>query len=178
MPHPAAPAPAPSAPSAAALPPLASSADSGTAASSHVSPEQLRELHLLWSRVQAGAWRTLALVPADAQGSGLEVGTGLVQAARLFGAAAALQLVDARGLAMQQAAELTGQLAARVAAGERVLVVADSPLANAATLALMQAVDAALLCAQRGMDLARAQQTLQLCGRERFLGSVLLPAPR
>ena len=172
MPHPAAPVPAPSAPSAA-LPALAS-----TAASFQVSPEQLRELHLLWSRVQPGAWRTLALVPADAQGSGLEVGTGLVQAARLFGAAAALQLVDARGLAVQQAAELTAQLAARVAAGERVLVVADSPLANPATLALMQVADAALLCAQRGMDLARAQQTLQLCGRERFLGSVLLPAPR
>jgi hypothetical protein len=140
------------------------------------SPENLRELHLLWSRVRGAAWRSLVLVPAEPGVSGLRVAEGLLQAARVLSPHEPLQLLDARGLLLDDVAVLTRRLAAQVATGQRVLLVADSPLESSATLALAHAADAGLLCARLGMDLRRARQTLALCGRERFVGSVLVPA--
>lgn len=145
-------------------------------ASAAASPDSLRELHLLWSRVRGADWRSLALVPAEPGIPALGVAEGLLQAARVFSPLEPLQLLDARGLALEDVAVLTGRLAAQVAAGQRVLLVTDSPLESSVTLALAHAADAGLLCARLGMDLRHAHQTLAMCGRERFLGSVLVPA--
>jgi len=159
-------APASGAPAAAAAPGIAAVP----------SAEHLRELHLLWSRVRSVPWRSLVLMPGAPGIPGHDVATGLLQAARMFAPLEPLQLLDARGRVLEDVALLGKRLAALVDAGQRVLLVADSPLENPAALALAHAADAGLLCVQLGMDLRSAHQTLALCGRERFVGSVLVPA--
>jgi hypothetical protein len=152
-----------------------SAAPLAAAQEAHPSPERQRELHLLWSRLRSAPWRSLVLVPAAPGIAALDVATGLLQVARLLAPLEPLQLLDARGRGLEDVAGLGKRLAALVAAGQRVLLVTDSALENPATLALSQAADAGLLCARLGMDARHARETLALCGRERFVGSVLVP---
>ena len=61
----------------------------------------------------------------------------------------------------------------------RVVVTIESVLSNPLGIMLAQAADAALLCVRkRKTKLAAAQKTVELIGRDLFIGSVVLSSGR
>ena len=128
----------------------------------------------LWFSIASHGWSSLLLVPgrgADA----LRLAAGLCEVSHQTRAEQPLAVVDATGVSLEEAAVLARQLAIRVKRAERVLVVVDPVGENAAALVLAARCDAALLCLALGQsDLVSARETIDRCGRHRFLGTALL----
>lgn len=136
------------------------------------------ELQKLWLALQRHAWTTLAVVPAHPGDSGLPVARALLDAAAAFPESGPLHLVDALAVEEDSAAGLVREMKARASEG-RAVVALGSPLLKPAGLRVALAADVALLSVSLGdTDFASAQRTLELVGRERFLGSVTLPPER
>lgn len=131
------------------------------------------ELQRLWFSLSAARWSSLLLVPAPGAGGTLALAEELAQIGRRVDAR--VSVIDATRLTLEQAAALQTQLAAKVGQGERVLVAVDRVDENPAALALAARCEAAILCVALGAsDLASARETIDRCGRPRFLGSVVL----
>jgi hypothetical protein len=134
-----------------------------------------RELQKLWFSLAAQRWSSLLIVPAPGVQGALALAGELAQIGRRAGLDSRVSLLDATRVTLEQAASLAAQLAARIGQGERVLVAIDRIDENPAALALAARCDAALLCVALGRsDLASARDTLERCGRARFLGSVVM----
>jgi hypothetical protein len=138
-----------------------------------------RELQQLWFSLDAHRWSSLLIVPAPGVSGALPLATGLLHISRRSSPESRSSLVDGTGVALEQVAALTQTIATRIGQRERVLVVVDPVAENPAALALASCCDAALLCVSLGKsDLESARDTLERCGRARFLGSVVLVANR
>lgn len=131
-------------------------------------------LHL-WSRLHRGRQLTsLVVVPAHPGGSGMAAARAIIEVGRLQ-RSAPMRLIDAEGLRLGGAAQVIREMNASVARGAMVVVVVDSVLANPVGLEVAMAARHALLSVTLGTtDLASARRTLEMVGRERFVGSVTL----
>ena len=138
----------------------------------------------LWFALQRLEWATLAVVPADGKSSAVDFGRPLYEVGRLA-MGEKLRLLDARDVKLNRTApmilDMTGANPASANGGtqwsERVLVMVESVLTQPSAVPLVLASDAALLCLELGKtSLAAAEETLQLLGKQRFVGCVLLPA--
>lgn len=131
-------------------------------------------LHL-WSRLHRGRQITsLVVVPAHPGGSGMAAARAIIEVGRLQ-RSAPMRLIDAEGLRLGGAAQVIREMNASVARGAMVVVVVDSVLANPVGLEVAMAARHALLSVTLGTtDLASARRTLEMVGRERFVGSVTL----
>ena len=133
----------------------------------------------LWFAIQRLEWSSLVLVPAGPETSALEVGKSLHEVGRLA-MGDRLRLIDGRGVKVGGTASLildmTGASPVRPAGPpERVLVVIDSPLEQPSGVPIGLAADAALLCIELGKNTtAKARETMQLIGSQRFLGCITL----
>jgi hypothetical protein len=139
------------------------------------SPGPSPELQRLWFALERKAWSFLTLVPAHPGAPALEAAQSLLEAGSPY-PEPPLRLVDATGIEAAGAPPLVKEVRGRIAQGERVIVVIDSLVTHPASLPLALAADVAVLCVALGeSDFGSAQKTLDLVGRERFAGSVILP---
>ncbi len=127
----------------------------------------------IWLHLQSRAWRTLAVVPAEA-------GMPVHHAARVLAAIAAengeaFDLFDARSTELDRAPI---EVAAAAGGSRRVLVVTGAIEEDLATVPLARAADAVLLCVSIGStSLRAAAEATAAIGKERFLASLSLRAP-
>jgi hypothetical protein len=134
-----------------------------------------RELQQLWFSIAPHRWSSLLIVPAPGVPSALPLASGLLHISRRSSHEQRSSLVDATSASLEEVAVLAQSIATRIGQRERVLVVVDSIEENPAALALATCCDAAVLCLGLGTsDLHSARETLERCGRARFLGSVVM----
>jgi hypothetical protein len=138
-----------------------------------------RELQNLWFAVAARTWSALAVVPAPGVTGAERMANGLYQIGRRTTLDRPIAILDATHASVEEVPALADVLASRVAKGERVLVALDQLDENPASLALASRCDAAILCIALGAsDVKSARDTVERCGRTRFLGSVVLVPAR
>jgi hypothetical protein len=142
------------------------------------------ELQQLWFQLQRRQWASLVVIPADPGSSGAGVATSLWKVGTLIGNPAP-KVLNAERMGPGVIAELIRDLAnakEAVTAGldqPRILVSIESVLSNPLGIGIAQAADALLLCVRKGRTkIAAARRTIELIGRERFLGSVVLNKTR
>ncbi|WP_233576986.1 hypothetical protein [Citreicoccus inhibens] len=152
-----------------------SSAPPKPADSSAPSPGPSPELQRLWFALERRPWSFLTVIPAHPGAPALDAAHALLEAGSPY-PEPPLRLVDATGIEPAGAPRLVTEIRHRIAQGERIIVVIDSLMTHPASLPLALAADAALLCVTLGeSDFGSAQKTLDLVGRERFVGSVTFP---
>jgi hypothetical protein len=126
---------------------------------------------LLWFALERQQdWTSLTIV---SEGDGaLRVARSLVAAGNAYHPAP-VELIDATGFAPELTPALITTIAEAVAGGTRVVVAADPPRINPASIAIARATSAVLLDVLVGETaLPRVRDTIEIIGRERFVGSV------
>jgi hypothetical protein len=89
-----------------------------------------------------------------------------------------VSLADLRSVELHDANAYLEVMRRHVTRGERVVLVLGSCFDHPATIPFTRAADCALLCVTMGATRqAKAAQTVERIGKERFLGSVLVNAP-
>ena len=140
------------------------------------------EFHELWFSLQRWQWASLVVVPADEGGSVVRIAQSLAAVGgRLHGAAVTAFVAEA--LDFDSAAETAASLAAptsssgpRGAAQTGQMIIAIEPVVTRPlAISIARAADIALLCIEMGrMRLASARRTIELVGRDRFVGCVMV----
>jgi hypothetical protein len=115
-------------------------------------------------------WTSLAVVSEG--GSALDVARAIAAAGTAYHDAA-VELVDASGIAPEVIPDVLQTIIDATAAGAKVVVAVDPPSANPSAIAVARAASAVLLDVPVGdAELARARNAVETIGRERFIGSV------
>ncbi len=138
-----------------------------------------KECQQLWFMLAKRRWRSLALVPADEGTSTALLAASLAEVGRQLreGAVTALQLprldyITASGIADAIAAAGRGE---GVPENLQVIIALPPVLDDPLGVAIAHAADAAVLCVEmKRARLKSARKTIELVGRERFVGSILL----
>ncbi|HYO54080.1 hypothetical protein [Archangium sp.] len=131
-------------------------------------------LHLWAMLNQRGRWSSLVVVPSHESGSGLQVVQAILEVATRQ-SSTPVHFLDAEGLELGAAQHVVAEMLAYVEQGDRVVVLLDSVVANPVGLEVALSAERALLCVSLGTsDYTSARRTLDLIGKERFLGSVTL----
>ena len=154
-----------------------------------------RELQELWFATRRRDWRTLAVVPASPGSSALQIAQALGEVGG-FIRMSPVHVVNAEGLDLSKIAalvmEITGTSTSSVwtmnapggnapsgwdpsARAEARIVALEPVVVNPLVLPLALAADAVLLTVELGKtELAAAKHTVDLIGRERIIGSVVI----
>jgi hypothetical protein len=131
-------------------------------------------LHLWAMLNQRSRWSSLVVVPSHESGSGMQVVQAILEVANKQ-SSTPVHFLDAEGLEIGAAQHVVAEMMAYVEQGDRVVVLLDSVVANPVGLEVALAAERALLCVSLGTsDYTSARRTLDLIGKERFLGSVTL----
>jgi len=132
----------------------------------------------LWAMLnQRHRWSSLVVVPSHAGGSGLQAVQAILEVASRQ-SSTPLHFLDAEGLELGASQHVVSEMQAYVEQGDRVVVLIDSVVANPLGLEIALAAEKALLSVTLGTsDYTSARRTLDLIGKERFLGSVTLQPP-
>lgn len=140
------------------------------------------EFHELWFSLQRWKWASLVVVPADEGGSAVRIAQSLAAVGGRLQAAAVTAFV-AEALDFNSAAEAAASLAAPTSSGGpraasrtgQVIVAIEPVVVRPLAIAIARSADAALLCIEMGKTrIASAQRTIELVGRDRFVGCVML----
>lgn len=134
-------------------------------------------LQQLWFALQRREWNSLVVLPSSPELSAEDFGRPLYEVARLA-LGSHVRLLDGRSISLPQTAPLILDMAT---AGERArtLVLLDSVISHPPGVPIALASDGVLLCVEMGKTrLASIAETLQLVGREKFLGCILHPPAR
>jgi hypothetical protein len=131
-------------------------------------------LHL-WAMLNARhRWSSLVVVPSHEGGSGLQTAQAILEVGSRQGTTP-IHFLDAEGLELGSAQHVVNEMLAYVEQGDRVVVLIDSVVSNPVGLEVALAAERALLCVTLGdSDFSSARRTLDLIGKERFVGSVTL----
>ncbi len=128
-------------------------------------PEDIRDL---WFASLRHEWSALVVLPADDRGASALPLAGAL--AKIGG----IELVCAEGVTPDSSTRLTQDMLAAAARG-RTIIALDPVVSNPAGLAIALAADAVLLCVTLGQtEIAAARRTVELIGRDRFIGCVTL----
>ena len=132
------------------------------------------ELQQLWFACLRRDWSSLVVVPSHPGGSSLPVARALAEIGGLH-RSSPVKLITAEGMDMSATSRLIIDITSHVATGGLAIVAIDSVLSNQAGIPVALSVDAALLCVDlQEADVTSATRTLELIGRDRFVGSVTL----
>jgi hypothetical protein len=128
----------------------------------------------VWFAARQRPWTSLVVVPAHAGTSALFVAEALASVGALYGDRP-VQLLNAEGERLADVAARLRSLGAIVGRQELVVVAVDAPAAQAASIPIARAVEAAILVVPLGESgFAEARHTMDLVGRDRFVGAVTL----
>lgn len=132
----------------------------------------------IWFAVQREPWQALVLVPAAPGASSLGAARAMLDVAKIYNLFS-IQLLDATGVRPEDAGARIADIEDSLATGERVIVAIDSPLTNPSSIPIARAATSALLLVPLATARTRdAQRSIDIVGRERFLGSVAMRARR
>jgi hypothetical protein len=127
----------------------------------------------MWLRTQGLEWRTIALVPGDAQTSTFDVANLMARLALDHGES--VRVADIRALRMKHVEAFLEGIRWEANQGTRVILAAPSATANLATVPVARAADGAILCVSLGSTLlSAARDTIEQIGRKHFLGSLIV----
>lgn len=142
-----------------------------------------RDYQGAWLTLARSPWTSMVLVPVDADDFVAEIATGLAEFGRRFRQTPVSFFIVQDALSPESAGKIASSIASKgpsgadriLAPAEQVIVairpVIDEPLG----LALAEAADAVVLCVELGRTrLAAARRTIDLIGRERIRGSLLI----
>ena len=133
-------------------------------------------LQLLWLGLQQRTWRSLAVMAASEGIETLSVADTLAKIAWAYTGQPTC-VFDMRDLNLRLLEHQIRDMAAQLQGGERVFVALRSMGENPTAVPLAMAADAVVLCIELGRtDIKSAQRTLAAIGREKFLGTLLVPA--
>jgi hypothetical protein len=155
--------------------------DSGADALRRMDPPG-REFQELWFALARQSWRSMVLVPADEGASAAATATSLAEVGRRLREAPVTFFIVADPLDYSSAAHLAASVAstdqavgAGVAPAGRVIVAIQPVVVEPLGVAVAQAADAAVLCVELGRTrLAAARRTIDLVGRDRIAGCILI----
>ncbi len=134
-------------------------------------------LHLWAMLNQRTRWSSLVVVPSHESCSGMQAAQAILEVGSKQGSTP-IHFLDAEGLELGAAQHVVAEMMAYVEQGDRVVVLIDSIVSNPVGLEVALAAEKALLCVSLGTsDYTSARRTLELVGKERFLGSVTLQPP-
>ena len=148
-------------------------------------PREGRNLEIegLWFTLARQAWRTLVLVPADEGASAVEVAASLADVGRRLRAGPVTFLLLSGSMDYAAASKIVRAVGGRREAagseeqrGEGRLLVAIPPVVTEPLgLAVTEVADAIILCVERGESRLRsAERTIELVGRDRIIGALML----
>lgn len=124
-----------------------------------------------------GDWRSLVVLPAQPGVSAYAVADALVSTSNQVRAVRAT-LLPAERVEPARVSQVIVEMIDRVHAGGVVVAVVGSVLEHPETMPLLMAADAVLLCVYLGRTgIDEARRTVELVGRERFLGAVTVAPP-
>jgi hypothetical protein len=105
------------------------------------------------------------VVPAHAEDSAVNVARALAKIGEV-------DFIDGEDVTPSSSTQVTQDMLAQATRG-RVVVALDPVVSNPAVLPIVLAADAALICITLGQtEIASARRTVELIGRERFIGCV------
>jgi hypothetical protein len=127
----------------------------------------------LWFAAQQRPWSTLAIVAAHGRDGAFALAEALVAVGRLTDSGE-VDLLNGQGGGLADVAHQLGAMAAVRARGAQMIVVTDPVVVSPVALPLLRAADAVVLVLTLGRSqLAAAERTLDLVGRERVIGCAL-----
>jgi hypothetical protein len=130
----------------------------------------------LWFSTRQQAWTSLAIIPSDGSVDVGRMAETLVATGRLHGEKP-VNLLDAKGVQLANMRQLLDALSAMTGRGEWVIVPVDPIAENPSSVPIVQATSAALLVVRLGESLlASARSAIEVVGRAKFLGSIVLDA--
>jgi hypothetical protein len=125
------------------------------------------EFRDLWFATLRHEWSALVIVPA-------QDGTSTIPIARILAEIGGVDLICAEGVSPGSSTRVTQDMLAYATRG-RVIVALDPVISNPSALPVALAADAALLCVTLGeTEIASARRTVEMIGRDRFIGCVTL----
>ena len=133
----------------------------------------------LWFQVQFRDWSSLVVVPADADIAAAGVATSLWKVGCALSAPPP-QLINCEKMGPSAIADLVASLSRSLVSAKdvRTVISIESVLSNPLGVGIARAADAVLLCVRRGQTkLDAAQRTIELIGRQCFIGSIVLRRP-
>jgi hypothetical protein len=134
------------------------------------------DMQQLWVALQKKSWRSLALVSASKGVATLPAANDLAKIAWWYTGVPTCVL-DMRDLSLRLLEHQLRDMGSQLQGGERIFIALRSSSENPTAVPLAQAADAAVLCVELGKTDARAaRRTLEAVGRERFLGTLLVPS--
>jgi hypothetical protein len=121
-------------------------------------------------------WSSLAVVPSHPGLDVHAVANVLAATGRLHGERS-VSVIDATGTQLSSLGRVTAAITAAVEKGDLVLVPVDAVSINPTTSALVRATSGGLLVVRLGdSELSSTRDLIELLGRERLVGSVVLDA--
>ena len=148
-------------------------------------PRDGRDLEIegLWFTLARLPWRTLVMVPTDEGASAVEVAAALADVGRRLRSGPVTFLLLSGPMDYAAAGKIVQAVGGRRDAerpedrqGEGRLIIAIPPVVGEPLgLAVTEVADAVVLCVQQGESRMRAaERTLELVGRERVVGALML----
>ena len=129
----------------------------------------------LWFMLERYAWSTLAVLPVRSGTDALGMAWGIASAGWLY-RGGSVEIIDGTNAEPDTAADILLTAPALVAGGRKVVIPTDSPLTNPAAIAIARVADAVVLAVPLGTSkLADARRAIESVGRERFIGSIVMP---
>jgi hypothetical protein len=129
----------------------------------------------LWLALQKRQWRSLAVISANKGVDSLAAANRLAKIAWWYTGVPTC-VFDMRDLSLRLLEHQLRDMAAQLQGGERIFIALRSTSENPTATPLAQAADAAVLCVELGKtDAKAARVTLDAVGRERFIGTLLVP---
>ncbi|NUQ19891.1 MAG: hypothetical protein HOQ09_02915 [Gemmatimonadaceae bacterium] len=126
----------------------------------------------VWFTAQPHRWSTLVIVPATPRFRVSRLAEALATAGRTYGEPD-IMLIDATDARPEAIAEIVATGAQRAAARRKTVIAVRSPYADPGAIAIARAADVTLLAVPLGATkIAQARGTIELIGREHFLGAV------
>ena len=131
------------------------------------------EWQRIWFAIRQQAWSSLAIVPSHSMDV-VKIAESLTETGRLQ-AERPVSLIDATGVELVNVQQVVGTLAGLAEKGESAIVAVDPIAENPTAVAIIQAASAAVLVVRLGESLlGPAHQTIDLVGRSRFIGSIVI----